>query len=79
MILSGGYVEYPCVYRNALTAVNAPGAIEMALAGVKSIIPADEVIITMKDIGEKMNSSLKETALGGLAASKSACSYCRKK
>lgn len=61
----GGYVEYPCVYRNAIGAVNALAALEMALAGIKSIIPADEVILAMKDVGNKMHSSLKETSLGG--------------
>ncbi len=69
----GGYVEYPCVYRNGMGAVNAFAAIEMALAGIKSIIPPDEIISAMKEIGSKMDITLKETSLGGLAATPTAC------
>ena len=69
----GGYVEYPCVYRNGMGAVNAFAAIEMALAGIKSIIPPDEIISAMKEIGSKMDMTLKETSLGGLAATPAAC------
>ncbi len=72
----GGYVEYPCVYRNAIGAVNAYSAMIMALSGIKSIISADDVIAAMKDVGEKMDTTLKETSLGGLAATPSACSIC---
>ena len=71
----GGYVEYPCVYRNALGAVNAFAAVEMALAGIRSIIPADEVIMAMKDAGNKMHPSLRETSKGGLAAVPSALKF----
>lgn len=73
----GGYVEYPCIFRNAHGAVNALAAMEMALSGVKSIIPSDEVIAAMKEVGVKMDTSLKETALGGLAAAPSALRLCR--
>ncbi len=73
----GGYVEYPCIFRNAHGAVNALAAVEMALAGVKSIIPSDEVIAAMKEVGGKMDTSLKETALGGLAAVPAALRLCR--
>ncbi len=72
----GGYVEYPCVYRNASGAVSALAAAEMALAGIKSIIPPDEVIMAMKDVGARMDSSLKETALAGLAATPTARRLC---
>jgi L-serine dehydratase len=63
-----GLVEVPCIKRNAAGAVNAFAAAEMALAGVESRIPWDEVISAMYRIGLSMPISLKETALGGLAA-----------
>lgn len=63
-----GLVEVPCVKRNVLGAVNALTSADMALAGIKSAIPADQVIDAMKDIGEKMHVSLRETGEGGLAA-----------
>ena len=63
----GGLVEVPCVKRNATGAMIALMAAEMALAGVKSAIPVDEVIDTMGEIGKQMSCSLKETAQGGLA------------
>ncbi len=72
----GGYVEYPCIFRKAIGAVNALAAMEMALAGIKSIIPTDEVISAMKVAGVKMHPSLKETALGGLAATTTALRLC---
>ena len=62
-----GLVEVPCIKRNVLGTVNAFAAAQMALAGIESKIPADEVIIAMKQIGDNMPSCLKETALGGLA------------
>lgn len=62
-----GLVEVPCVKRNAMAAVNALTAAEMALAGVKSAIPVDEVITAMREVGEALPCSLKETAEGGLA------------
>lgn len=62
-----GLVEVPCVKRNAMGVVNALAAAEMALSGVSSAIPADEVILAMKRIGNTMPASLRETAEGGLA------------
>ncbi|AFM42550.1 L-serine ammonia-lyase [Desulfosporosinus acidiphilus SJ4] len=62
-----GLVEVPCVKRNATGAMIALTAAEMALSGVKSAIPIDEVIDTMAEIGQQMSCSLKETAQGGLA------------
>ncbi|NMA68694.1 MAG: L-serine ammonia-lyase, iron-sulfur-dependent, subunit alpha, partial [Desulfitobacterium sp.] len=62
-----GLVEIPCVKRNATAAMVALTSAEMALAGVKSAIPLDEVIDTMNEIGRDMPCALKETALGGLA------------
>lgn len=62
-----GLVEVPCVKRNAALAVLAVGAAQMALAGIKSFIPPDEVIAAMAAIGRAMPVSLKETSEGGLA------------
>ncbi|NLS45483.1 MAG: L-serine ammonia-lyase, iron-sulfur-dependent, subunit alpha [Firmicutes bacterium] len=63
-----GLVEVPCVKRNAICVGVALAAANMALAGIESVIPPDEVIETMALIGREMPASLKETALGGLAA-----------
>ena len=63
-----GLVEVPCVKRNAMGAANALVAADMALAGVTSRIPCDEVIGAMYRIGQSMSPNLKETARGGLAA-----------
>lgn len=63
-----GLVEVPCVKRNAMGAANALVAADMALAGISSRIPCDEVIGAMFRIGQTMNPNLKETARGGLAA-----------
>jgi L-serine dehydratase len=62
-----GLVEVPCVKRNASGAANALVAAEMALAGIESKIPVDEVITAMKAVGDALPASLKETAEGGLA------------
>jgi L-serine dehydratase len=63
-----GLVEAPCVKRNAMGAAIAMVAADLAMAGVKSVIPTDEVIDAMYKIGQSMPVALKETALGGLAA-----------
>ena len=63
----GGLVEVPCVKRNVIGAVNAVTAADMVLAGVSSVIPADEVIDVMGEIGNDMPKKYKETAEGGLA------------
>jgi len=63
-----GLVEVPCVKRNAMGASNSLVAADMALAGVTSRIPCDEVIDAMYRIGQSMPSTLKETGQGGLAA-----------
>ena len=63
-----GRVEIPCIKRNAAGVANALAAAELALAGIGSAIPADEVIGAMKRVGDAMEPALKETAEGGLAA-----------
>lgn len=62
-----GLVECPCIKRNASGVINAILAADMALAGVVSIIPVDEVIQSVKQVGDIMDDRLKETAMGGLA------------
>lgn len=62
-----GLVEVPCVKRNVIGAVNALAAADMALAGIKSKIPPDQVIDAMKEVGESMHVSLRETGEGGVA------------
>lgn len=62
-----GLVEVPCVKRNVVGAVNAVSSYQMASAGIKSRIPVDEVIDAMAYVGDKMDESLKETGVGGLA------------
>ncbi len=63
-----GLVEVPCVKRNVIGATNALTCADMAMAGIVSRISPDQVIDAMGEVGEKMHSSLRETALGGLAA-----------
>lgn len=67
-----GLVEIPCIKRNAAALMVAFSAADMALAGIASEIPADECIFAMKQVGEALPSSLRETALGGLAATATA-------
>ena len=64
-----GLVEVPCVKRNVGGAVNALAAADMALAGIISQIPVDQVIDAMGEVGMKMDVSLRETSLGGVAVS----------
>ncbi|MBR1776282.1 L-serine ammonia-lyase, iron-sulfur-dependent, subunit alpha [bacterium] len=67
-----GLVEVPCIKRNAFLAVHAVTAAELALCGVESKIPIDEVVDTLKITGQLMSPLLKETAKGGLAQTKTA-------
>ena len=62
-----GLVEVPCVKRNVIGAMNAISAADMALAGIECIVPVDEVIEAMGDVGRQMPVQFRETALGGLA------------
>ena len=65
-----GLVEVPCVKRNGIYAVHALAAAEMAMAGLRSRIPADEVIGAMDSIGRALPEALRETSEGGLARTK---------
>ena len=68
-----GLVEIPCVYRNVGGVSQAVAASQMALSGVPCPIPCDEMIAAMKDVGDALPSSLRETGDGGCAACASVC------
>lgn len=72
----GGLVEYPCQNRNAAGVANALIATEMTLAGVPQLIPFDEMLEAMYKVGKRLPAELRETALGGCAATPSACEAC---
>ncbi|WP_297203874.1 L-serine ammonia-lyase, iron-sulfur-dependent, subunit alpha [uncultured Brachyspira sp.] len=62
-----GFVEAPCMSKNVMSSVHAIVSAEMACAGFKSVIPADEVVLAMKEVGDAMDERFRETAQGGLA------------
>lgn len=68
-----GLVEVPCVYRNVGGVSQALSAAQMALSGISSPIPCDEVILAMKEVGDALPASLRETGEGGCAACRSVC------
>lgn len=72
----GGLVEYPCQNRNAAGVANALIAAELSLSGVKQLVPFDEMLETMYAVGRRIPIELRETALGGCAATPSACARC---
>lgn len=65
-----GLVEYPCTFRNASGVINAFISADMAMAGIKSIVPFDEVTVAMGEVGRLLHESIRETGLGGLAGTK---------
>lgn len=67
-----GLVEIPCVKRNVIGAINACSCADIVMAGIVPKIPADEIIDAMKSVGEKMDYTLKETGLGGIASTPTA-------
>lgn len=73
----GGLVEYPCQNRNAAGVANALTAAELSLSGIKQLIPLDQMIDTMYSVGKKLPSELRETALGGCAATPAGCTLCQ--
>ena len=73
-----GLVEVPCVKRNVIGAVNAVSAANMAVAGITSRIPVDEVIDAMGEIGDALTADLRETGLGGLAGTPTGRKIARK-
>lgn len=73
-----GLVESPCSKRNASGAANAMLSADLALAGIKSAIPFDEVVAAMAKVGRMMPHELRETSLGGVAATKTAIEYAKR-
>lgn len=67
-----GLVEIPCVKRNVIGAINACSCADIVMAGIVPKIPVDEIIDAMKSVGEKMDYTLKETGLGGIASTPTA-------
>ena len=72
----GGLVEYPCQNRNAAGVANALIAAEMALSGIRQLIPFDQMLDAMYAVGRRLPAELRETALGGCAATPAACAAC---
>ena len=70
-----GLVEVPCVKRNVIGAVNALTSADLAVSGIRSRIPPDEVFDAMRSIGRIMPEELKETGRGGLAVTPTGLSY----
>ena len=70
----GGLVECPCQGRNAAGAANALTAAEIALSGVRQLIPFDEMLDAMYAVGRRLPQELRETAMGGCAVTPSGCS-----
>lgn len=65
-----GLVEYPCTFRNASGMMNALISSDMALAGIRSVVPFEEVVQAMNEVGNLMDEDLRETGIGGLAGTK---------
>lgn len=75
----GGLVECPCQLRNTVGAANALTAAELALSGVSQLIPFDEMLETMHNVGRRIAPELRETAKGGCATTPSGCAACAAK
>ena len=72
----GGLVEYPCQNRNAAGVANALIAAELSLSGIRQLIPFDQMLDAMYAVGKRLPAELRETALGGCAATPAACAAC---
>lgn len=72
-----GLVEAPCQKRNAMGAANALISAEMTLCGISHLIPFDETVEAMYRVGHSMPSELRETAMGGVASTPTACQLCK--
>lgn len=68
-----GLVESPCQMRNGIGAANALISAEMAMAGIKSLIPFDEVVVAMGQVGKSLPATLRETGKGGIANTPTGC------
>ena len=73
-----GLVEAPCQQRNAIGAANALISAEISLSGVDSVVPFDEMVEAAQRVGQRIPIELRETALGGMAVTPTACSLCDK-
>ena len=73
-----GLVEAPCQKRNATAAINALASAEIALAGVENLVDFDQTVEAMRQVGGSMSYELRETALGGMAATPAACDFCER-
>ncbi len=73
-----GYVESPCQSRNAVGAANAYTAAQLAISGIRHINPLDDMLEAMLSVGRAMPRELRETARGGNAATRTACTFCGK-
>ena len=71
-----GLVEYPCQNRNAAGVANALIAAELSLSGIRQLIPFDQMLDAMYAVGKRLPAELRETALGGCAATPAACAAC---
>ena len=74
----GGLVEVPCVKRNVIGAMDALSAAQMALAGIESRVPPDQVLDAMAEVGRSLPPSLRETGKGGRAATPFGMAYAPK-
>ncbi len=74
----GGLVEVPCVKRNVIGAMDAMSAAQMALAGITSRVPPDQVLDAMAEVGQSLPHTLRETGKGGLAATPFGLEYAPK-
>lgn len=74
----GGLVEVPCIKRNVIGAMDALSAAQMALAGIVSRVPADQVLDAMAEVGRSLPHTLRETGKGGLAATPFGMEYAPK-
>lgn len=72
----GGLVEYPCQNRNAMGVANALTAAELSLSGIRQLIPFDEMLAVMYQVGRRLSPDFRETAMGGCAVAPSACAAC---
>ena len=72
----GGLVEYPCQNRNAAGVANALIAAELSLSGIRQLIPFDQMLDARDAVGKRLPAELRETALGGCAATPAACAAC---
>ena len=72
-----GLVETPCQQRNAVGAANALISAEISLSGVASVVPFDEMVEATRQVGQRIPMELRETALGGMAVTPTACALCQ--